>query len=120
MNPAEAYILKQPEPYRSMLLHVQLIIEQSLPDPQLQYKWGIPVYSSGRKIICYLNVSKGYLDVAFWAGELFTKHQDKLISKDRKFVKSLRYFQLKDIDELVLIELLEEAYGFKDVPFKAR
>lgn len=120
MNPAEAYILKQPEPFRSMLLRVQLIIEQTLPDAVMEYKWNIPVYSVNKKVLCYLNVTKGYLDVAFWAGERFTKHKEFLVSKDRKFIKSLRYHHMEEIDEMVLIEILEEAYSFKDVPFKAR
>ena len=120
MNPAEAYILKQPEPFRSMLLRVQLIIEQTLTDAVMEYKWSIPVYTVNKKVLCYLNVTKGYLDVAFWAGERFTKHKELLVSKDRKFIKSLRYHHMDEIDELVLIEILEEAYGFKDVPFKAR
>ena len=103
-----------------MLLRVQLIIEQTLPDAVMEYKWSLPVYTVNKKVLCYLNVTKGYLDVAFWAGERFTKHKQLLVSKDRKFIKSLRYYQMEEIDEVVLTEILEEAYGFKDVPFKAR
>lgn len=31
MNPAEDYILSQPEPFRSMLLHLQSVIEHRYP-----------------------------------------------------------------------------------------
>ncbi len=120
MNPAERYILEQKEPFRSILLQVQLLIEATLPDPELLYKWKIPVYQSGGKIICYLNVSKGYVDVAFWAGEQFKRHQEHLQSTNRKFVRSLRYWKPEDIDPQVLTDLLEDAYEFRNVPFKAR
>ena len=44
MKPAAEYILNQPEPYRSILLHVQAIIELTIPDLQLLYKYKIPFY----------------------------------------------------------------------------
>lgn len=112
--------MRQSEPFRSILLQIQVIVEQQLPDAELQYKWKIPVYYSDNKVICYLNVSKGYVDVGFWAGEQFHRHLDQLISEKRKFVKSLRYFQIEDIDPVVLVDLLEDAYNFRKVPFKAR
>lgn len=38
MNPAEDYILNQPERYRSILLHVQVIIEHTIPEAELKFK----------------------------------------------------------------------------------
>lgn len=35
MNPAENYIIDQIEPLRSMLLHLQLIIENTIPSLDL-------------------------------------------------------------------------------------
>ena len=115
VNPAEQYILKQAEPYRSILLHVQVVIEATLPDLQMLYKFRIPFYYvDGKQAFCYLNVSKGYVDVAFWHGTHLTLHQDKLISKGRKHMKSLRYFTPEEVDETVLVEILEEAYSYRD------
>lgn len=115
VNPAEQYILKQVEPYRSILLHVQVVIEATLPDLQMLYKFRIPFYYvDGKQAFCYLNASKGYVDVAFWHGAHLTLHQDKLVSKGRKHMKSLRYFTPEEVDETVLVEILEEAYSFKD------
>ncbi|MFC7358323.1 DUF1801 domain-containing protein [Jejudonia soesokkakensis] len=119
MKPAEEYILKQPEPFKSMLLEVQVIIESTLPDPELLYKWSLPIYYSKGCPICYLNVTKGYLDVCFWARKNFNIHMDLLISENRKFVKSLRYYKPEDIDAQILIECLEEANRTKTKGFTA-
>ena len=119
MNPAETYILNQPEPFRSMLLEVQVYIEQTLPNLALKYKWGLPVFYSGDCPICYLNVTKGYVDVCFWVRTQFNVHLDLLVSEKRKFVKSLRYFKPQDINSKILIECLEEAYRTKAKGFTA-
>lgn len=113
MNPAEAYILSQKEPFRSMLLQVQLLIETTVPGVTMAYKWRLPFFYVGKSPICYLNVTKGYLDIGFWTAKLYTKHQELLISEDRKQVRSLRYRSPEDIDSEVLVEVLEQAYHFR-------
>ncbi len=113
MNPAEEYILKQQEPFKSILLHLQVIVETTLPDVELLFKWRVPFYYEGQHPVCYLNVTKGYVDVGFWGAQYFTKHLDKLESDKRKYVKSLRYRTIEEIDDQVLIEVLEQAYNFR-------
>ena len=120
MRPAEDYILRQEEPFRSILIQLQLIIEQHLPHAQLLFKWKVPFYYSDGKPICYLNVSKGYVDVGFWAGERFQRHLEHLNSENRKYVKSLRYYQVEDVIPTILADLLVDAYQFRNVPFKDR
>ena len=44
MNPAENYILNQFEPFRSILLHLQVVIEHTISDVDLKYKYRIPFY----------------------------------------------------------------------------
>ena len=117
MNPAEDYILNQKEPFRSMLLHIQVIIETTLPEVKLVYKWRLPFYYIGKTPICYLNVTKGYVDIGFWTARHFTKHQNHLVSEKRKVIKSLRYFHLDEIDYTVLVEVLEQAYQFRSEKF---
>lgn len=119
MNPAEHYILTKPEPFRSMLLEVQVLIEQTLFDHELLYKWKLPIYYSDGCPICYLNVTKGYVDVCFWARKNFNVHLDILVSEKRKFVKSLRYYTSEDIDGSVLIDCLQEAYRTRAKGFTA-
>ena len=116
MKPAEEYILKQPEPFKSILMHLQILIESSFPEVDLQFKWKIPFYYLNDRPFCYLNPSKkkGYVDVAFWVSAHLTKYNEYLISENRKVVRSLRYKTLEDINETILLSVLEEAHSLKD------
>ncbi|MHA7059991.1 DUF1801 domain-containing protein [Aquimarina sp. M1] len=117
MKPAEQYILSQSEPYRSMLLQLQVIIKATLPDVELLFKWKVPFYYVGKSPICYLNVTKGYVDVGFWSAQYFTDYLDKLETDNRKYVKSLRYYKQEEIEEQVLTVLLQQAYTHKNEKF---
>lgn len=110
MKPAEEYILNQPEPFRSILLHVQAVIELSIPDLKLLYKFKIPFYYYNNKPFIYLNAShkQHFVDVAFMKGYELTLHQDQLTGDGRTLVKSLRYNRLEEIDNTVLTELIFE------------
>ena len=111
MNPTEHYILDQPEPYKSVLIHLQLIIEQTVPDVNLKYKYRIPFYYLKGKPFCYLNVSqdKQFVDVGFWKAPQITIHPEHMVSENRKMIRSLRYRQLQDINNMVLTDVLREA-----------
>ena len=118
MNPAENYILNQPEPFKSILLQLQILIEAVYPDVDLKYKWKIPYYYLHDKPFCFLNVTKGYVDVGFWLPHQIEKLDKYLVSKDRKVMKSLRYFTIEEIDQDILFQVLEEVHknyqkGFK-------
>ncbi|MEW7280562.1 DUF1801 domain-containing protein [Aquimarina sp. 2201CG1-2-11] len=114
MNPAEDYILKQHEPFKTMLLHLQVLVETTIPEVTLLYKWKIPFYYVDKYPICYFNVAKkGYLDVGFWSAKYFTTHADKMIADKRKFIKSLRYTTLDQIDDQVFIEIIQQAYTYR-------
>ena len=121
MNPAEAYILNQPEPYKSILIHLQVLIEHTLPKAELLYKWRLPCYYIGKRPICYINQSKDYIDVGFWHSAHLSKKWDVyLITENRKVVKSLRYKSLEDIDDAVFISILKEVGSLKDEGFYKR
>jgi len=114
MKPAESYILNAREPFRSVLLQLQLIIEHTVPEAELLYKWGIPYYYlNGKKPLVYLHISKDYVDLGFAQGFQLKQYQEKLVVKKRNTVKSLRYFTAEDIEEEVLIALLLEARGLR-------
>ena len=110
MNPAEDYILNQPEPYRSMLMHLQLLIEHSISEAELKYKYMIPFYYIFGKPFCYFNVShkKQFVDVGFWKGDQIKIHKKHHVTKNRKMMISLRYKSLKDIDEAIFIDVILE------------
>jgi hypothetical protein len=115
MNPAEQYILNQEEPGKSILLHLQVLIESTLLDAVLLYKFKIPFYYiEGKQPFCYLNYTKGYVDICFWHGRHLSLHTEYLVSKGRKHMKSLRYFKPEDVDETILVDVLNEAYMFRN------
>ncbi|MBW8242725.1 DUF1801 domain-containing protein [Muricauda oceani] len=122
MNPAEDYILNQKEPFRSILLHLKAVIESVVPDVDMKYKWSIPCFYAGKQPICYLNVSqKGkFVDIAFWNSAHLTLHLEKMVTENRKVVKSLRYFTLEEIDQEVLVDVLQECYSLKHKGFYKR
>lgn len=121
MNPAERYILKQPEPFKSILLHIQVIIEHTIPEAELKYKWRIPCYYVGKRPICYLNQSKDYVDVGFWqSAHLLTKFDNYLVTENRKVVKSLRYRFVDDIDNDIFVAILNEIEKHKEEGFYKR
>lgn len=109
MNPAENYILNQPEPYKSILLHLQLLIEQTIPELELKYKWKIPFYYYQGKPFCYFNAShkKQYVDIGLVKGKLINVHQEYLVGEKRKKMVSLRYKNIEEIDSQILVEVIE-------------
>lgn len=119
MKPAEAYILKQPEPFQSILMHIQLVIAHEFPEAVLLYKWKIPVYYVNGKQLCYLNVSvkKNYVDVGFWVSDTLKEYDAYLVSEGRKVVKSLRYASLEAINVEILIAILKAVTQLKQKGF---
>ena len=122
MNPAENYILNQPEPKRSILMHLKAVIESVVPEVDMKFKWGIPCFYNGKHPLCYLNAppKKDYVDMAFWNSAHLTKHIELMFSEKRKVVKSLRYTTLESIDEAVLVEVLTEVDQLKEKGFYKR
>jgi hypothetical protein len=117
VDPASAYILEQPEPFRSILMHLQMVIERTIPEVSLHYKYKIPFYYLDDKPFCYLNKSNDYVDVGFWMAAHITIHKEYMTTKGRKMMKSLRYFSLENIDEGILVDVLRNAFDVKDRKF---
>lgn len=117
MNPAEEYILKQPEPFKSMLLQLQLVIESTYPQLKLKYKYRIPFYYLEGKPFCYLNRSKDYVDIGFWSAAHLSVHLEHMTTAGRKIMKSLRYHAPGDINEDILVAVLQDAYSVKGKGF---
>ncbi len=114
MNPAEQYILEQPEPYRSMLLHLQLVITHTIPNLSLKYKYKVPFYYLEERPYCYLNVTKDYVDVGFWKGIHISTHTAHLTVARRRTIRSLRYKSITEINDEVLIAILKDAYTVRN------
>ncbi|MCB0398175.1 MAG: DUF1801 domain-containing protein [Winogradskyella sp.] len=118
MNPAEAYILKQEEPYKTILLQLQAIIEAVVPNAELLYKWRIPFYYSKGIPICFLNQSKDYVDLAFWHFDKLEKYTEQFVDANRKSIRSLRFKSVEDINDEVIVYVLEKQLEINTNPFK--
>jgi len=111
MKPTDVYILKLPEEYKAMVLHVIAVVEQVLPNTELLFKWGFPYVYYKKKPFCYLYVNhkKQFLDVGFARGFQLKENQEYLIDEKRNTIKSLRYFSIESIDNEILIAVIKEA-----------
>ena len=117
MNPAEDYILGQPEPFRSILLHLQTVIEQTVPEVDLKYKYNIPFYYLEGRPFCYLNRARDYVDLGFWNAAHLSVHLKHMTTAGRKIMRSLRYVSLEEINHEILVAVLKDAYSVKDKKF---
>jgi len=109
MKPAATYILSQPEPFKSILLELQVLIEHSAPEAQLLFKWHLPFYYLEGKMFCFLNFRKRFVDLSFVYGtDLSDPDQHLVAGENRKRLRSLRYHKLEDIDAEVVIGFLEQ------------
>ena len=111
MNPAEDYILNQEDPFKSILLQLQVLVETTVPNIELKFKYRLPFYYLNGKPFCYFNVSgkKRYVDVGFWSSAHLSVHLDKMVTEKRKVMRSLRYFNLDDLDAEVFMEVIQDA-----------
>ena len=100
-----------------MLLHLQLIIENTIPSLDLKFKYKILFYYLEGRPFCYLNQSKDYVDLGFWNAAHLTVNLEFMTTVQRKMMKSIRYKNLKEIDDKILVEILKDAYAVKDEKF---
>lgn len=118
MNPAETYILKQTEPYKSILIQLQTIVEAVAPNAQLLYKWRVPYYYFNGIPLCFLNQSKDYVDLGFWHYDKMGKFVEHFVISNRKFMRSLRYKSIADINEEVIIYVIQKQLEVNCNPYK--
>ena len=59
MKLTDEYILRQPEKYQAMILHVISVVEQELDSNELLFKWGIPyIYFKKKHFVIWLRIIK--------------------------------------------------------------
>lgn len=111
MNPAENYIIKQPEPYREILFFLQILVERTIPELELKYKYKVPFYYLKGKPFCYFNIShkQKFVDVGLVKGKQIEVHQEYMITENRKKITSLRYKNIVDVNTDILVEVLDYA-----------
>lgn len=111
MKFTDEYIYRQPEKYQAILMHLISVFEQEIPELKLLFKWGIPYFYYNKRPFCYLapNHKKGFVDAGFSRGFQLKRNQEYLIDENRNTVKSLRYYDLEEIDNTILIDVIQES-----------
>lgn len=112
MNPALEYIERAPEAYRGIMMHLQLLVESTIPSAQLKYKWRLPFYYLDDKtMFCFFNFRKTFVDLGMsYGNELSNQHGVLIAGEGRKMLRSLRFYKLEDINDRIVIETLQELY----------
>ena len=85
------------------------IVETTIPEVELLYKYRIPFYYYKKRPLCFLNAShkKQFVDICFVRGNQITIHQDLLVTEKRKVMASLRYKSVEEINDVALIAVLK-------------
>jgi len=96
---------------------LQQVIEGAVPRVELKFKYRIPFYYIEGRPFCYLNQTKGYVDVGFWNAAHLTQHVHLMVTEGRKVMRSLRYTNLEEIDDAILKDVLEDAFSVKNKGF---
>lgn len=99
MNPAQNYILEKPEPFQSILLHLDTIIMHVVSEADLKYKWRLPFYYLNNRMYCFLNFRKKFVEIGIpYGDELQDPERILIAGEGRKKLRSLRYFTINDIN----------------------
>jgi hypothetical protein len=111
MKLTDEYIFRQPEKSQMILLHLISVFKREIPELEMFFKWGMPYLYYKKRMFCYLisNSKKGFVDAGFARGFQLKRHQDCLVDEKRNTVKSLRYYNLEDIDNAILEDVIQEA-----------
>ena len=111
MNPALEYVDAIPEPYRSIALQLQVVIESQFKETRLLFKWKLPFYYMGGKMFCFINFRKNYIDLGIPDGIMLNDPDKVLIAgEQRKKLRSLRYFLPEDVDPVQIQFFLNQIY----------
>ena len=120
MNDIEAYLSDLASPQQEMMDYLHQLIT-SYPEVTAKIRYKIPFYYR-RSWICYLNPTKDKgVELAFTRGNELSNEQGLLDARGRKQVSGVVFYQLKDIPEAVLYEVLQEAFLLdEEAPYSVR
>lgn len=109
MNPALEYIYAIPEPYRSIALQLQVVIESQFKEAKLLFKWKLPFYYIGGKMFCFINFRKNFIDLGIPNGvDLDDPDQILVAGENRKRIRSMRFYNVEDVNAEQIIKILRQ------------
>ena len=109
MSVTDAFFDKQEEPNKSVFLFLKQFITNYHSEITLHKKWGLPYFYFKGKPLCYLWKDKKTNEpyISFAKGPQL--HHPALIQGDRKIFKVLPINPKRDIDVVLIQEILTEA-----------
>ena len=73
------------------------------------YKWHMPCYSGDKRMYCFLNFRKNYVDLRIPYGIYLKRNRSYLSDgENRKMLRSLRFYNIEDIDHDSVMDVLAE------------
>lgn len=110
MNEIDAFFEKLEEPNKSTFLFLKNFIKNYHTDIEIYYKWKLPYLYYKEKPLCYIwkdkKTNEPYLSFAKGS----KMEHPKLVKGNRTLFKILPINPLKDIDTLLIAELLDQAF----------
>lgn len=96
------YINKQPIQKKEILIKLRKLILENAPGIFEEIKMGVPWYEGK----FYLVALKDHVNMGFAFNKMLEKYQKELEGKG-KFMRHIKFFSEKDIDEKELVKLIK-------------
>lgn len=108
MTQSEAFILDFPGEQGAVMQYLHDML-MSFPEMETKIRYSVPFFFR-RSWICYLNPKKeGKVELCFLRANEMSNEQGLLDFKDRSQVAGVTYGSVKEIDNAVLWEVVQEA-----------
>ena len=108
MDAVESYILEKEGRVRALLQYFHRLLTDQ-PGVVSKIRYQIPFYYR-KSWVCYLNpVKNNGLELAFLRGNELSNEQELLDFRGRKQVGGIIYYEIKEIDEDLIMEIIQEA-----------
>ena len=98
----DEYIEKQKSPQKEICQKLRKIILKTFPDIKEELKWGTPWYEGKYYIVAL----RDHLNMGFTLGGLLKK-SEKLLEGTGEYMRHIKIYSLKDIDEKKIIRLVK-------------
>lgn len=109
MSSVQNFIFNTESSQRVLLEYLDGIITEH-PKVISKIRYGVPFYYL-KSWLCYLNLRKdGAIDLSFIRGNELSSDYGILEARDRKQVRSIVFRELKDVQEDVLRNILQEVF----------
>jgi len=108
---ADFYIQKQKSPQKEILIKLREIIKKNFKGSKEEIKMGVPWYA-GR---FYLVGLRDSVNMGFCVTGL-KKEQMSLLNGDGKYMRHLKFKEVKDIDEEKVVKLMKIVLKIKNIP----